>query len=270
MELLVFWLGSSVASFGMLTSVVFRIIKDIADAGYKFNIKNASKLGEQVNSLNESNFSMLSMLIPILNFAQVFKISIQYNNVRNMLIDQLNIANVLEEMTDLEKEEYQKNPTGLNALLVAFKMEQRLEMGTTIEIKDGIKNSKIVYEKGKSPDDITILKIDGPLSRLSVEEQKEKVINAIKSIEQIKVAENEDNEKFTKELDGEMNNNYNIGLISDIEEKETEKFADFSTNQLSISEQKRNLENLKNELLKPETEKQSQSDKGSSLQKRKK
>ena len=57
---------------------------------------------------------------------KVFQKIIEYNNIRPMILDQLNIIDVLEEMSETEKTEYLKNPTGLNAVLILLKSEERL------------------------------------------------------------------------------------------------------------------------------------------------
>lgn len=118
------------------------------------------------------------MLIPIFNVMQVFQRTIQYNNVRPMILDQLSVIDALEEMTESEKAEYLKNPTGLNALVVPLKSEIRLSKAISIKINDGNEHSEIYYEMGESLDDITILKVSGSASRLTVEEQKKRVVEA--------------------------------------------------------------------------------------------
>lgn len=120
MEFLALWLGTCVASFGMEITNELRMFKDAADAGYKIDVKRLSELGMQLNP-NATKETLLSMLIPIFNVMQVFQRTIQYNNVRPMILDQLSVIDALEEMTESEKAEYLKNPTGLNALVVPLK-----------------------------------------------------------------------------------------------------------------------------------------------------
>lgn len=86
MEFLVLWLGTSVASFGMEIASELRMFKDVADAGYKVDVKRLSELGKQLNP-NATKATLLSMLIPIFNIMQVFQRTIQYNNVRPMILD---------------------------------------------------------------------------------------------------------------------------------------------------------------------------------------
>lgn len=108
MELLVLWLGTSITSFCMEMANELRMFKDVADAGYKIDIRRLSDLSKQLNP-NASKATLLSMLIPIFNIMQVFQRTVQYNNARPMILDQLNVMDALEEMSEIEKQEYQKN-----------------------------------------------------------------------------------------------------------------------------------------------------------------
>lgn len=108
MELLVLWVGTSITSFCMEMANELRMFKDVADVGYKIDIRRLSDLNKQLNP-NASKTTLLSMLIPIFNIMQVFQRTVQYNNIRPMIFDQLNVMDVLEEMSEIEKQEYQKN-----------------------------------------------------------------------------------------------------------------------------------------------------------------
>lgn len=122
MELLLLWLSTSITSICMEIANELRMFKDVADAGYKIDIKRLSDLSKQLNP-NAPKATLLSTLIPIFNIIQVFQRTIQYNNLRPTILDQLNAIDVLEEMLEIEKEEYSKNPTGLNALIIPIKTE---------------------------------------------------------------------------------------------------------------------------------------------------
>ena len=181
MELLVLWLGTSIASFCMEMANELRMFKDVADAGYKIDIRRLSDLSKQLNP-NATKATLLSMLIPIFNIMQVFQRTVQYNNARPMILDQLNVMDALEEMSEIEKQEYQKKPTGLNALLIPLKAEIRISKAASIKIETDTEKSEIFYEMDDSLENITILKVNGDASRLTVDEQKKKVIEAWKNI----------------------------------------------------------------------------------------
>lgn len=266
MEFLVLWLGTSVASFGMEIANELRMFKDAADAGYKVDVKRLSELGKQLNP-NASKAILLSMLIPIFNVMQVFQRTIQYNNVRPMILDQLSVIDVLEEMSEIEKTEYLKNPTGLNALIVPLKTEIRLSKATSIKIDDGNELSEIYYEMGESLGDITILKVSGSASRLTVEEQKKKVVEAWEIVIQAGMGKYGDIKTFIDTLKSSTS----IDLSDSKEDKKDEETTSLIPQELSISEQKQALENLKSELLEEKEVVQStQTDNGPALSKRRK
>lgn len=60
MEFLIIWLGSVVASIGFSVSLVFKVFKDVADQGYKFDIK---RLKELVGLLNPEAIKTNKMLL---------------------------------------------------------------------------------------------------------------------------------------------------------------------------------------------------------------
>ena len=263
MEFLALWLGTSVASFVMEIANELRMFKDAADAGYKVNVERLSELGKQLNP-NATKVTFLSILIPIFNVMQVFQRIIQYNNIRPTILDQLSVIDALEEMSEIEKTEYLKNPTGLNALNVLLKSEIRLSKAASIKINDGNGYSEIYYEIGESLDDITILKVSSSASRLTVEEQKKKIVEDSITIAQAGMEKYGDSETIINNL----KSNTSIDLSDG---KEDEGTISPISQELSISEQKQALKNLKSELLKEQEKEQfTQADKGQILSRRRK
>lgn len=265
MEFLVLWLGTTAASFAMELANEFKIFKDAADAGYKIDTKRLSEFQKQL-SPDATKITFLSMLIPLYNVMSVFQRVIQYENARPMILDQLSVTGVLEEMSDYEKKEYSKRPTGLNALIVPLKAESKLSKATKVTI-NGVFGESVVYcEIDKTSHDINILSVSGPVSRLTVEEQKEKVIETM-----IKILRPEVGELNNKEISSEnIKESEKLDLSDGIEIEKDEETSLSSSPKTSISEQKQTLEKLKRELL--EEQKMSQSnkaDKGPTLTKRK-
>lgn len=178
MKILIMWLGSVVASFFMEIGNELRMYKDAADAGYKVN---NSKLLEMLGKGRESkpSLSTLFLLTPVINIMFVMKNTLDYNDRRDDLLTQLHVMGALDEMSDYEKSEYAKRPTGLNALLVPFKTTMKLRNANFIEIKnENDISSKIFFELDKKSGDINVLEVSGPASKLSYDEQKESVLNA--------------------------------------------------------------------------------------------
>ena len=242
------------------------MFKDIADAGYKVDVKRLSELGKQLNP-NATKATLLSMLIPIFNVLQVFLRTIQYNNVRPMILDQLSAIDALEEMSEMEKQEYLKKPTGLNALLVPLKVEIRLAKASSIKIKNDNENSEIFYEMGESFGDITILKVNGDASRLTTDEQKKKIVDAWEK------AVSAGTEKYgnAETLMDVLKSSTSIDLSDSKENKKDEETTSPISQELSISEQKQALKNLRNELLEEQQITQnSHAESGSTLAKKRK
>lgn len=242
MKIVVLWISTVAASFCIELTNELRMFKDVADAGYKINIDRLSDLSKKLNP-DASKITLLSMLIPIFNIIQVFERITKYNNTRPMLLDQLSIIDALEEMSEIEKQEYQKRPTGLNAILVPFKLEARIAKSDSVKIENDNEKSEIFYEIGDSLDDITILKVAGDASRLTEDEQKKKVIEVIKSSLSEEMEEYDDVENSTNTI------KYSDDLdLKDNSDNKEEKNVT-SKRESSLSRQKQALEDLKNKLI---------------------
>ena len=131
MGLMFFWILSIIASFIMEIIQEMRIFKDVADEGYKINLEKMSEWKKQFDP-NSSKILYLSLLIPIYNFMVVFKRTIDYNNARSLIIDQLGVLGFLEKMSEREKKEYLKKPTALNAMIVTIILDSE----KTFDISD--------------------------------------------------------------------------------------------------------------------------------------
>lgn len=244
MKIVVLWISTVAASFCIELTNELRMFKDVADAGYKINIDRLSDLSKKLNP-DASKITLLSMLIPIFNIIQVFERITKYNNIRPMLLDQLSIIDALEEMSEIEKQEYQKRPTGLNAILVPFKLEARIAKSDSVKIENDNEKSEIFYEIGDSLDDITILKVAGDASRLTEDEQKKKVIEVIKNSLLAETEEYDDVENATNTI----KDNDDLEL-NDTDNKEEQKVT--PKQESSLSRQKQALEDLKNKLIEKE------------------
>jgi len=152
MTILVLWLFTIIVSLGMELSNGLRLFKDVADAGYKIDITRISELSEEF-APDVLKTTFIERFIPVYNIFKQFQIRLQYDNTKYLMVDQLRTVDCLVEMTEEEREEYLKNPTGLNILFIHIKSEDA-------------KCSDVSYEK----DDTTILKRRDSLSELSIEE----------------------------------------------------------------------------------------------------
>lgn len=67
--ILTVWITTIIGSFGIEILNDLRMFKDVADAGYKINLRRILKLREQINP-NVKNITFLSTLTPIVNITK--------------------------------------------------------------------------------------------------------------------------------------------------------------------------------------------------------
>ena len=228
MEILILWVGSIVASISMESAQVFKLFKDIADEGYKIDIEKLSEFSEELNKVNPNSSKQLFLefLLPIYNMSMVLVRAIEYSQERSNIVNQLILMDCIEAMIRFEYEEYKKNPTGLNAIVVPLRFKDRISKAQSLKIINGFEKSEIFYEIGRSSDDIIILKVEGKAKLLTIDQQKQKIKEYLKDID---------------ENDGCINKILNNDLYEVNSECETSK-------KTSIDEQKKGLEKLKREL----------------------
>ena len=120
MNLLNIWLGTIICSIACNVNGGLNMIKDLADQGYKINIEQLSETEDQF-SLEEDKISKLGLFVPFVNILLEFDKKQKYNQAKPYLVDQLRAMGCLEHFSKEEKEAYELNPTGLNALLIYLK-----------------------------------------------------------------------------------------------------------------------------------------------------
>lgn len=177
MELFINYLCTILLSYGIDLITALQMYKDIADRGYKFDAYKTNPKGEEFSKEEQNNIAndRLYHLIPIINIFNSMMKAANYLNVREELLKQMYYSGAIEEMDDREKEEYSKHPNGLNAMLVATKTAYKLARSSKVSIQTGLYRGDIYYTATEDLEDINIVKVTGSLSRLSEEEQKNKV-----------------------------------------------------------------------------------------------
>lgn len=243
MEVLTLWIGSCILSISLETAIEIKLYKDVADAGYKINYSKIAENKNQSEYINQK-FSLLMLLMPIYNIIAVLNNLINYINNRDTILFQLNIMNVLEELSEEEKEEYSKNPSGLKAILYSVKanmestisenineekIEEKIDLTNAEHITVTVNNQKndIYYEIIDNSQDIKILKVTGPAEDLSEFEQKKMVLRAIVSAYLAGIEKYGDEKKYMDTLrnNSSRNSSQDDELDSSIEEQDlfTEK-----------------------------------------------
>ena len=153
----------------MNISNVLKIVKDLADSGYKINDNKLSKLNKEMEPEYVKYRSMM-LFLPIVNVMTVALDRIKYIKSSDLYFNKLDVLGSIEEMSDYEKIAYAENPTGLNAILLQIKMETKLQNALKVKLAD-----KSVIYFDKENDEIVIYKAEGPFSNLSGIEQKRKI-----------------------------------------------------------------------------------------------
>lgn len=179
----VFFLGGTIIlSIVLDVKNEMRLYKDMADLGYKLNSKKYTEVQKKMVP-DAAKVNILSLFIPIYNIFTVYKRTLQYNDIRSVAYDQLNVLGVLDEMSDLEKKEYAKKPTGFRAVFSPLIVEMRLMGADKISFNEGDIYYKLV-KKGKSKIDIKIVDTTVDTEKVSLNEQKEMIKDARKILKE--------------------------------------------------------------------------------------
>ena len=144
MELLLLYLGTVAASFGMKAVNMTNIYKIAADQGYK--IKHTS-LNDMFGA-GDVKKEQLMLFMPIINMFSALQDTINFNNEKHFIVDHLRITDSLESMDAEEEEIYKEKPNGFTAFsisIISEKNKQEMEElnnsykeETEKEIKDHI------------------------------------------------------------------------------------------------------------------------------------
>ena len=240
MNFLILWILTILSSYGIMIYTLINLIKYVYDNGYKINTKNNVKeYGDETQDLQINNIFKLSMLIPFYNLCTSFKMMIDCSKNEEQFLLELKTLGIIEEMTEFEKQEYEKSPSLKTGLI----SQSRLENAMKITIKEELGES-VAYVEVNDKEELDIIYSTGPISRLSKEDQKAKIV------------------KFSKEMTKELFDSFIQKLSSsekDINEnKQTNMISnDEAENNLeTIRKRKDNLIKLKQELIDSEANKE--------------
>lgn len=239
MNFLILWILTILSSYGVMLYTSFSLIKNVYNNGYKFITKNLKEYGDKAQDLPINKIFKLSMIIPFYNLFTSFKTMFNYSQYPNRILLELKTLGMIEEMTEFEKQEYEKNPSLKTGLI----SQSRLEKAMKFTIKEELGES-VAYVEVNDKKDFDIIYTTGPISRLSKEEQKAKVV------------------KFFKEMTKELVDSYIQKLSSAendiIENKQTNMISnDADENNLeTIRKRKENLIKLKQEIIDSEANKE--------------
>ena len=165
MELVLFYLLTVVLSVYNNLSLVSNTIKDIANLGYRLDLKRLNELQSKFNNNNNNNNLILYTVCPMLNIILSTQALITYFKTRNHVLETLDKIDAVYLMDEIELEEYNKKRTGFNALKTWIKTDDL--KSNPIIVEDEL--NKISYYKLN--DKIVILDASGDVAKLSKDKQ---------------------------------------------------------------------------------------------------
>ena len=192
MNFYVWWIISILVCMGMRASLAFKMIKDVVNEGYKFKIKNLSKIIEQIYP-DGKKINNIKLLIPGFNILDILMTTYKYNQANENLIDGLRVLDVIEPMTDQEIKEYQENPTTKTALDIC--------MSITNNITDNVDEIDLSDVTDKSIDEI-----DSSITKKEkMYKELEKQLNLLKEQRNIILKDNNDSEITNEDEESKIN-----------------------------------------------------------------
>lgn len=177
MNFLILWVLTIISSYGVVIYSSINLMKNVYDEGYKFNKEILKDFSNKMQDLPFNKIFKLSMLIPFYNLFTSFKIMFDYSQYLNRVLLGLKTLGIIEEMTEFEKQEYEKNPSLKTALI----SQSRLEKAMKITIKEELGES-VAYVEVNDKEELDIIYATGPISRLSKEERNAKVAKIFKEM----------------------------------------------------------------------------------------
>lgn len=173
MNILLAWLITSAEFLLIDTANSLRIFKTLADQGLKIDYDKFCEFYDNLN--DDSKDCLYKMFIPFYNFYKTYTDIRDYNILYPYLIKEMYALGLLENMSDFELREYQKNPSIINAIIVPPLCAKRLENAFVWELKDFEYPSTIWFELSnkKGLEAIDILQVKGFLAKMKPEEIKE-------------------------------------------------------------------------------------------------
>ena len=177
MNFLILWVLTIISSYGVVIYSSINLMKNVYDEGYKFNKEILKDFSNKMQDLPFNKIFKLSMLIPFYNLFTSFKIMLDYSQYLNRVLLGLKTLGIIEEMTEFEKQEYEKNPSIKTALI----SQSRLEKAMKITIKEELGES-VAYVEVNDKEELDIIYATGPISRLSKEERNAKVTKIFKEM----------------------------------------------------------------------------------------
>lgn len=174
LEGIAFWGTTVVASVSMDIVKELRVFKYAADDGYRINLEKAKEYDDSQSDLDVFK-KATTHFIPVYNVLHTMNETKMFNDKVPTLLNQLHVMDLLEPMSDEEKEQYNKKPGLFNAFKLNMNHERKIEKADYVTVIDHDKEETIYYEEDKDNGNINILRATGNLDNYTEKEQIHKV-----------------------------------------------------------------------------------------------
>lgn len=170
MQILLMWLGTITLSYTFDIIFIVNLMKEIAEAGYYIDESKLAKINENFQRIlgEKSDIAdKLKRFIPFMNIYNSFYLVIY----KEQILSQIDALNIVKEMTEEEKRQYQEKPTFLTLLKITYKIEN--EKTSSCEYKDTNETDKINNDEREEK------KIEQPLQETAKQKNRIDVLNEI-------------------------------------------------------------------------------------------
>ena len=146
MQYFIIYVASILVSLGMDFDYALQFAKDVVDAGGKFNVDKIEDIYKCIPELDR-RISKFARFIPIFNVAYSISNRLTYETRRNDILMQLNMIGAIDQLTEEEKEEYNKRPTRFNALMTICKTTKKEVNDFEMDAKEDIIKEELLVAK---------------------------------------------------------------------------------------------------------------------------
>lgn len=202
------WLGTFVVSCGYDFYNSLNVVKIAADRGYKVNVERIRNFAQMTNDMFK--VSVLTYFIPGVNIFITFKKAMLMDDLIDTVIKEFLVMGVLEDMTELDIEEYQKKPSIKSALdipIKSMKLQFEKNNNTMNDIEEKLRTIEKEVKETRVKDIEELKKLREEILELSksdsipLQKISDIFLKDLEEIESIDVSENiEDGPKLEKKL----------------------------------------------------------------------
>ena len=153
------------------------VFKDLYDNGYKYNNKMLNEYDRKVQSEYIGiKYRTVSLLVPLLNMILSVADIVEYENNKFNLYYQLHKNYCLTELSEYEKDVYDQNPSGLNAMINPIKCAINARKYDAVTINEGNKKGTIYFKADEDLNNIIITDKDRDLVNINDFWLKKKIL----------------------------------------------------------------------------------------------